>query len=98
MPVSAILRGERPERPSGAESLGFSDTLWWLVQLCWSESGSDRPTARQLSSYLSLVAPSWVPPPVYPVIAIGTDEIADSNSSGLFGMLSENSAREIPDQ
>ena len=31
--VSAILKGERPERPLDAKSLGFSDTLWELVEL-----------------------------------------------------------------
>ena len=98
MPVSAILRGERPEKPSGAESLGFSDTLWGLVRSCWSESSSARPTARQLLSYLSLVTPSWVPPPVYPVIATDTDEVTGSHSSGLSGMLLGDSTRETPDQ
>ena len=97
-PVPAIMRGVRPEKPLGAESLGFSDTLWWLVQLCWSESSSDRPAARQLFAYLSLVAPSWVPPPVYPAIMTNADEATDSTSSGLLGMLPENSACETPDQ
>ena len=97
-PVPAIMRGERPEKPFGAESLGFSDTLWWLVQLCWSESISDRPAARQLFSYLAFVALSWVPPLVYPAIMIDAGEATDSDSSGLSGMSLENSTRETPDQ
>jgi len=77
----AVLRGERPERPVDAESLGFSDTLWELVQLCWSESNSTRPTARQLLDYLSPASRTWVPPPVYPVIVADTFSVAYSDSS-----------------
>jgi hypothetical protein len=97
-PVPAIMRGERPEKPFGAESLGFSDTLWWLLRSCWSESSSDRPAARQLFSYLSLVALSWVPPPVYPAIMIDGDEATDSSSSWLLGMFLGDSARESSGQ
>ena len=87
-PVPAILRGERPKRPLDAESLGFSDALWQLTQLCWSGSSSDRPTVQQLLDHLSLAALSWVPPPVYPArVVIDTGEITGSNSSGSSGML-----------
>jgi len=47
----AVLGDEGPEKPVDAESLGFSDTLWELVQSCWSESS--RPTAQQLLDRLS---------------------------------------------
>ena len=95
--VFAIMRGERPKKPLDAESLGLSDTLWWLVQSCWSESSSDRPTSCQLLTYLSLAALSWVPPQVYPAVMIDADEETDSSSSGLLGMLPESSMRETPD-
>ena len=32
-----VARGGRPGKPVDARSLGFSDKLWDLVQLCWSE-------------------------------------------------------------
>ena len=89
-PVPAILRGERPKKPLDAESLGLSDALWWLVQSCWRESSSDRPTVQQLLDYLSFAALSWVLPPVYPAIMIDADESTGSKSSGLLGMLLEN--------
>ena len=69
-PVSAVLRGERPEEPLEAESLGFSNALWRLVQSCWSESSSTRPDARQLFEHLSIASLTWVPPRVYPVAKI----------------------------
>jgi len=82
LPVPAILRGERPEKPLDAESLGFSYTLWELVQLCWGESISARPTARQLLDYLTPASLDWVPPTVYPTLRIKTSDITDSDSYG----------------
>jgi len=90
-PVTAALRGKRPERPADAESLGFSDTLWGVVQLCWSESISDRPSAQQLLDRLSLDSPAWVPPRVYPMAVIDTTSITDSDSSSFLRMSLENS-------
>ena len=79
--VSAVLRGERPEKPLDAESLGFSDALWELIELCWSESISVRPTAQMLLDFLSSASLTWVPPSVYPSIAIDTLSITYSDSS-----------------
>ena len=83
-PIPAILRGERPEKPSQAESLGFSDTLWGLVQLCWSEMSSTRPTAQELLDHLSFASPKWIPPTVYPVIVTDSSRIFGLTSSGSF--------------
>ena len=79
--ILAVLRGERPSKPSHAESLGFSATLWGLVQLCWSETASARPTARQLLDCLSIAAPTWTPPAVYPVAVVDPPSTADSWST-----------------
>ena len=81
-PVTAVVMdGERPEKPLDSRSLGFSDDLWELVQLCWSQSTSIRPTAWQLSNGLSSAAPTWVPPPVYPIEVCPDDTTAGSSSS-----------------
>ena len=79
--VLAVLRGERPSKPPHAESLGFSDALWWLTQSCWSEAASARPTARQLLDRLSLASPTWAPPSVYPAIVVDPSSAADSGST-----------------
>ena len=63
-----VASGGRLEKPPAAESLGFSDELWELLQLCWSESTSARPTAERLLHYLSRPSPTWVPPSVVRVI------------------------------
>ena len=86
-PVPAILRGERPGKPLDAESLGFSHELWDLLQLCWDESTSTRPTAQQLLDYMypaSLIP--WVPHSTYPAIDIDPDDITESESSISSGM------------
>ena len=79
--MSATLRGDRPGKPPGAKSLGFSDELWGLVQSCWSEITSTRPTALQLLDCLSLASPTWAPPAVYPVIVVDASSTAYSEST-----------------
>src|SRR5579872_1507703 len=84
--VPALLRGDRPEKPLHAKSLGFSDTLWELVRMCWSESTITRPTAQELFDNLSLVAPTWSPPKVYPAITADFPCTTDSELDS-FGAL-----------
>ena len=77
----AILRGERPGRPLDALTLGFTDTLWELLQLCWSESASARPTARQLFDYLHPASLTWKPPTLCPTAG---GNVVSSPSSEVF--------------
>lgn len=65
--ILPVVRGKRPEKPPQAGSLGFSDVLWALVQLCWSPDMSSQPTARQMLDQLSLNFPDWDPPTEYPM-------------------------------
>ena len=80
-PVAAVARGERPEKPLDAESIGLSPTLWGLIESCWSDSSSARPTARQLLEYLLPASLTWVPPPVYPTTELSALNTTDSDSS-----------------
>ena len=80
--ILPVLRGRRPEKPPHAETLGFSDALWELVQSCWSATSSSRPTARELLEQFSLDSPGWVPPMEYPVAVINASGAANSDSSG----------------
>ena len=83
--VVAVQKGERPRKPENAESLGFSDKLWWLVRMCWSESHLARPTARELLLYLRDPSHTWVPPLEYP-IPDGHDVGAGMDSDDVWNM------------
>ena len=62
-----VTSGGQLKKPPSAKSLGFSDELWDLLKLCWSESCSARPAAERLLCQLSYDSLTWVPPPPCPV-------------------------------
>ena len=57
--IHAIMNGERPQKPEAAESLGFTDELWGIVELCWSADAGLRPDARTVLSHLNHATWSW---------------------------------------
>ena len=79
--LPALNRGARPDKPLRAEILGFSDTLWELLELCWSRTSSGRPTARELLDCLSSASSNWVPPAEYPVPMTEASGSTDSDWS-----------------
>ena len=91
-PVPAILRGERPGKPHGAESLGFSHAIWESVQSCWSESTLTRPAAEELLDCLYPASLTWNPPPTYPAIWVDDNLASESDSSGFLGTSLSSSA------
>ena len=62
--LAAMLRGTF----RGSVYLGFPETLWGLVQLCWGELCSGRPTTWRLLKYLSTAYFTRNPPLAYPTI------------------------------
>ena len=40
----AVLSGDRPIKPENAEDIGMTDVLWHLVEECWKENRSKRPS------------------------------------------------------
>lgn len=86
-PVTAVVVDcQRPGKPLHAESLGFSDTVWESVQLCWSESISTRPTAAQLFDDLFAAARTWAAPSVYP-IEVKADNTIESSSLSIMSLM-----------
>ena len=79
--VGPVVRGKRPERPQNPESLGFSDTLWGLLELCWDKESSARPTAQDLLDHLSLASATWRPSAEYPAVINSTSSTTDSTPS-----------------
>ena len=57
--VNAIMEGVRPEEPEGAVRLGFSNELWRIVELCWLEDRSARPSVEDIISCLNDAAAFW---------------------------------------
>ncbi|KAG6873348.1 hypothetical protein C0995_000208 [Termitomyces sp. Mi166 len=52
-----ILSGERPKRPNSQLHVqrGLTDTIWALMEKCWSHSPEIRPTAAQILQELPFV-------------------------------------------
>jgi len=89
----AVLNGERPGKPMNASSLGFTDRLWGLLESCWDETASARPTAPQLLNYLRPAALAWVPPPAG--LYHTTEEAVDTLSSDIFGVSGVSFSRAV---
>ena len=53
------MEGVRPNKPEAAKRLGFSDGLWWIVELCWLEDRDARPCAEDILSCLVDSTTSW---------------------------------------
>ena len=41
-PVLKVLRGNRPERPQGAQGAWFTDGIWGMLELCWKSQPAER--------------------------------------------------------
>ena len=50
--IYAIMEGYRPKKPDAAESLGFTNGLWEIVQRCWLADVSARPDVETILSHL----------------------------------------------
>ena len=55
----AVLRGERPKKPYGANSLGFTDGLWRIVERSWMVDADARPDVKNMLYYLTHAASTW---------------------------------------
>ena len=58
------LEGKRPLRPNNSESLGITDEVRGLLELCWAKDASSRPTIGNVVRRLEGVAEDWTADPV----------------------------------
>lgn len=61
----AVVKGRQPEEPENASAIGFSDSLWDFVQLCWNGDRTQRPKVASLVAHLGEAATNWnelIPP------------------------------------
>jgi hypothetical protein len=45
-----IFRGDRPEFPPNAEAVGLTIEIWGLLQRCWRQDPTERPTIDDVVS------------------------------------------------
>ena len=57
--VNAIIEGVRPEKPEGAARLGFTENLWRILEQCWLEDRSARPSVEDILPYLNDATLYW---------------------------------------
>ena len=57
--VNAIIEGVRPEKPEGAARLGFTENLWRILEQCWLEDRSARPSVEDILPYLNDATLHW---------------------------------------
>jgi len=71
--IAAILSGQRPQKPEAAESLGFTDELWIMVERCWRENWNERLEAKEIVDCLESAAKAWDTRPLPPADADSSD-------------------------
>ena len=59
--VAKVRRGERPERPQGAEGKLFTDAIWGILERCWMPRRNDRPSTECVLQFLEGASRSWNP-------------------------------------
>lgn len=53
------LEGERPPRPKNSESLGITNEIWDLLELCWAKDVSSRPVINHVVTCLEGAMKHW---------------------------------------
>ena len=54
-----VVEGKRPQRPEEAESPGFTDELWRMVECCWRQNRNERPEVGEILRCLETAARAW---------------------------------------
>jgi len=72
-----VIRGDRPERPKGAEGGWFTDDVWEVLKRCWVPQPGDRPSIKDVLQCLEKVSKSWTPALVPPIYWSPTQESSD---------------------
>ncbi|KAF9647563.1 kinase-like protein [Thelephora ganbajun] len=58
---SKVSRGDRPERPQGAEGEWFTDDVWEVIERCWMHQPGSRPSIENVLQYLEKFSRFWTP-------------------------------------
>jgi len=69
-----VFRGDRPERPQGAEGVWFTDEVWEVLRFCWAPRPENRPSVGDVLQCLEKVSRSWVPPSPQLLVVLPTPD------------------------
>ena len=58
-----VVRGDRPERPVGAEGVWFTDGVWEAMERCWVPQPKNRSNVEDVLRCLEGASRSWVRSP-----------------------------------
>ncbi|KAF9448075.1 kinase-like protein [Macrolepiota fuliginosa MF-IS2] len=58
--IAKIIRGIKPAKPKREKALELTEGIWKIMQKCWSDTPSDRPTVDQVLELLRKDAPLGV--------------------------------------
>ena len=83
----SVLGGKRPTKPEDMKTIGFGSGTWELVEECWKEESTERPTTERVIAHLARVAESSTivgPTPKMPYNSSDDSLKLDSSSTDLF--------------
>jgi len=89
-----VAHGLRPTRPDNVEQVGFGDGTWELVEECWTEEATRRPTTDRVLAHLKHVAAFSAivdPTPEMPRESIENSLGFDSSSKGFMFLTRDDS-------
>ncbi|KAF9645571.1 kinase-like protein [Thelephora ganbajun] len=46
--MTAVISGERPPKPENAEEIGLTEVMWDLLEKCWREDRTKRPSISEI--------------------------------------------------
>ena len=104
--LTAVVTGQRPQKPQNAEEIGMTGVLWNLLEECWRADRTKRPDISQIlgtfceitgvgkttDSTFGMIGPQFP-------IAIGKRDSVDTRTSSLTTLTCENYTFEMfPDR
>ena len=90
-----VFEGKRPERPRGAEGAWFTDDVWRILERCWIQKPSSRPSIKDVLQCMEKASRCWIPLPPWTVAGAPTTDLPsrDSSDSSIEGSTDEG---EVP--
>lgn len=74
-----VAKGDRPERPQGAEGAWFTDGVWEVLGCCWITQPKDRPSVEQILQCMNQASRTWTRPSLSQVTVSPSTESPTTN-------------------